>query len=110
MADDWKAGDLAVCVQDVWFRAGIIPTIVSSRKEQVLRVIGVEIEVGCPCGNCHPSALFLNFAEFGDDWYRADGFRKVRPDGTEEKVGRKEGVSWFKRLLKRHKAKETEVV
>lgn len=110
MADDWKAGDLAVCVQDNWFRGGFIPMIVAPRKEQVVRVVGVKLDGGCQCGNCSPNVLYLNFAEFGPDWYYAGGFRKVRPDGTEEKVDRQEGLSWFRRLLKHHKAKEPEVV
>ena len=111
MADDWKAGDLAVCVQDNWLRGGFIPMIVAPRKEQVLRVAGVKRDRGaCSCGECDTAGLYLAFDEFGNDWFVAGGFRKVRPDGTEEKVDRQEGISWFKRLLKDHKAKEPEVV
>lgn len=61
MADDWKAGDLAVCVQDVWFRAGIIPTIVAPRKEQVLRVAGVKRDRGaCACGECDTALAYTS--------------------------------------------------
>lgn len=112
MAEDWKIGDLAVCLHDQWFRGGLIPMIAAPKKEQVLRVVGVKHDAApCACGNCYPDgAIYLNFVEFGSEWWVAEGFRKVRPDAESDKPAREEGISWFKRLLKHHKSKQPETV
>jgi hypothetical protein len=111
MADDWKAGDLAVCLQDGWFKGGFVP-VHGPTKEQIVGVAAVKIDVSpaCACGKCNPGPVWLQLKEFGDDWWTADGFRKIQPDAEKGKPAREEGASWFKRLIKHHKPKLPEVV
>ncbi|MEA3543201.1 MAG: hypothetical protein U9R77_13935 [Pseudomonadota bacterium] len=75
MSDEWKVGDLAVCIDDRWCACGR-PTCgmkaIAPRKEQLLRVNAVHSVI---------DRQFLRFEEGPDDhFWHATAFRKVRPD------------------------------
>ncbi|MAM40688.1 MAG: hypothetical protein CL949_19785 [Erythrobacter sp.] len=75
MSDEWKVGDLAVCIDDRWCACGR-PTCgmkaIAPRKEQLLRVNAVHSFV---------DRQFLRFEEGPDDhFWHATAFRKVQPD------------------------------
>ena len=82
MSDDWKVGDIALCVscglgdRDEWVSVdngsgGPGPTIGSySHVEMVGRPISARPELG----------VFLGFAEYPKSLYPSVCFRKVRPD------------------------------
>ena len=73
---DWQIGDLAVCIEGGdWFSFekqdfdGIGPELGSVHK-----VTFVSIQHG---------GVALDFAEWPDEWFWADAFRKIRPDEHE---------------------------
>lgn len=69
MSDDWRVGDLALCVDDARRRYSGPPTGLL-RKGKVYRVIGI----------AGPN-LIMAEGPVGDDLgWRSDRFRKIRPD------------------------------
>lgn len=76
MSDDWKPGDLALCV-----RGGKDPSsdIPSAQPGRIYTVANVT--------NCGPFGIGLGFRELPDsqDWaYGAEDFRKIRPHTPDE--------------------------
>lgn len=75
MSDEWKVGDLAVCIDDRWCACGRSTCgmkAIAPRKEQLLRVNAVHSVI---------DRQFLRFEEGPDDhFWHATAFRKVRPD------------------------------
>ena len=69
--NDWKVGDLAVCIAEFW-QSNCIHT---PRKEEILRVSQVGQSFRTECG------LVLGFeGKPQNHRWQAAGFRKIRPD------------------------------
>lgn len=80
--EDWRVGDLAVCVRDDWERQKISPKV-----GEVLRVSGLYEDVvtsGVDKG-CLASGLCFEGRPQHFAW-RCSGFRKVRPDHRADEV------------------------
>ena len=91
MQDDWKPGDLALCVRDDWENDGEradvsqgTPEISRGSVLEVSRVVLPKRDYPQFVGLiAHP--LYLSFAETGPRYgYRADWFKKIDPLTEEE--------------------------
>lgn len=88
MNEDWRAGDLAVCVFDEWYR----PCLEAPKVNDLLRVSGVTEGVG----DQNYGSYFLSFSGKPYQW-ECIAFRKVGPDA---RAAETEFTAYIKRLGK----------
>lgn len=95
MSDDWKPGDMALCINpDGWAQRDGVPDVPGPKLGQVYEVQQVWVM-------CFPDGQYetLVFSPWANDGYHSENFRKVTP-GTEingaeiERERFKQGNPW----------------